>query len=303
MSHENNTSRKAVRRAVLAQDLLSTRPIDLPEFEEPPVVEVVLSIQFSELRKYRSLHAGLLWGRYRDSGFEEFSEHNPLAPRFETFGPEEELQQSSLKIVPTDEMQPFRAWFIKEGRSELMQLQADRFVHNWRKIGESNNYPRYEIIKKKFFEEIKELQAFFDEEGIGQIQPNQCEVTYVNLISFDGDIWTNPEAALKVLSEVRLDPDDSNARLPRLGDARYSARFVLADGQDMPIGRLIVSAQPAISNDGSRSLRLELTARGAPLSPDLDGASQFFDFGREAVVRGFTALTTPQMHKKWRRTK
>ena len=46
MSHVNNTSRKAV----LAQDLLATRPVDLPEFEKPPVVDVVLSLQFSELR-------------------------------------------------------------------------------------------------------------------------------------------------------------------------------------------------------------------------------------------------------------
>ena len=299
MSHVNNTSGKTV----LTQDLLATRPIDLPEFEEPPVVEVVLSLQFSELRKCRSLQAGLLWGRYRDSGFKEFSEHPPLEPRFETFGPEEEIRQPSLKIVLAKEVQPFRIWFIKEGGGELIQLQADRFVHNWRKTGESQNYPRYERIKERFFEEINELQTFFDEEGIGRIQPNQCEVTYVNLISFDGDVWTNPEAALKVLSEVRFNPDDSNARLPTLEDARYSARFVLADGQNKPIGRLIVSAQPAISIDGSRSLRLELTARGAPFSPDLDGASQFFDFGREAVVRGFTALTTAQMHKIWRRTK
>ncbi len=286
------------------QDLSAIRPIDLPEFENPPVVEVVLSLQFSELRKYQILHAGLLWGRYRDSGFKEFSEHAPLEPRFETFGPEEEIRQPGLKIVSGDEMRPLRIWFIKEGGGELIQLQADRFVHNWRKTGESQNYPRYERIKERFFEEIKELQAFFDEEGIGQIQPNQCEVTYVNLISFDDDVWTNPEAALKVLSEVRLNPDDSNALLPALEDARFSARFVLvADDQNEPIGRLIVSAQPAISTDGSRMLRLELTARGAPFRPDLDGASQFFDFGREAVVRGFTALTTAQMHKIWRRTK
>lgn len=295
----NNTSREAV----LAQDLLATRPIDLPEFEKPPVVEVVLSLQFSELRKYRSLHAGLLWSRYRDSGFKEYSEHPPLERRFEIFGPEEEIRQPSLKLVPADEVRPFRIWFIKEEGGELIQLQADRFVHNWRKTGESQNYPRYERIKERFFEEIKELQAFFDEEGIGQIQPNQCEVTYVNLISFDGDVWTNPEAALKVLSDVRLNPDDSNARLPTLEDAQYSARFVLADDKKEPIGRLIVSAQPAISTDGNRMLRLELTARGAPFRPDLDGASQFFDFGREAVVRGFTALTTAQMHKIWRRTK
>ncbi len=284
----------------LSQKSVSERPADLPEFDNPPVSEVVLSVQFSELQKYRLIHVGLLWDRFRRSGFNDFSEHLPLEQRYETFGPQE-TPQPKLKIITSKEMPMPRFWFIKEGGNELVQVQADRFVRNWRKIGPEEVYPRYEKIRDSFFDELSDLQAFFDEQDVGKIQPNQCEVTYVNLISFDGDTWENPHVALKVFSKSTLDSDDGSARLPKFENANYSARFILSNEQGEAIGRLIVSLRPAISPDELRVLRLEITARGAPITPDLEGVGRFFDFGRDAIVRGFTAITTNEMHELWER--
>jgi hypothetical protein len=44
-----------------------------------------------------------------------------------------------------------------------------------------------------------------------------------------------------------------------------------------------------------------MIARGKPLSPDVDGALRFLNIGHEWIVRGFTELTTPEMHSKWDR--
>jgi uncharacterized protein (TIGR04255 family) len=145
------------------------------------------------------------------------------------------------------------------------------------------------------------LDEFLQDEDVGKIEPNQCEITYVNTIRLDdgSDIRTQPEVALRNWSGLHPGESDWPARLPKLENATCSVRYILeSDGE--PIGRLHVSAQPA---DGQPTLRLDLTARGAPREPSFAAVADFLDQGRDAVVRGFTALTTPEMHKVWRRTK
>lgn len=70
-----------------------------------------------------------------------------------------------------------------------------------------------------------------------------------------------------------------------------------------PFGRLQVSAQPRRRLvDDSPIIQLELTARGIPLGEDLDGVLRCFEFGHALIVRGFAAITTPEMHRIWERT-
>ena len=40
---------------------------DLPDFTDPPLIEVILSIQFSALARLKSAHIGLLWERLRSA--------------------------------------------------------------------------------------------------------------------------------------------------------------------------------------------------------------------------------------------
>jgi uncharacterized protein (TIGR04255 family) len=280
--------------------MLLSRPADLPDFENPPLVEVVLSVQFSELRAYRTVHAGILWAQKFREAFPKVSEHPPLNPVFEAFGPKSpaaprlELKQLAALPIP-------RLWFVNADDTELIQFQADRFIHNWRKTGSAGVYPRYESLRERFFEELREVDGFLQSEGIGKIEPNQCEITYVNVIRLEGgaDIRVRPEVALRNWSAVAPGDDDPFATLPQMENATVSIRYVMQSGGE-PIGRLHVSAQPA---SGQPALRVDLTARGAPSEPTFAAVASFLDQSREAVVRGFTALTTPDMHRAWRRMK
>ena len=264
-------------------------------------MEVALSVQFAELRDYRSVHAGILWANTFRQEFPTFVEHPPLNPAFEAFGPRSpsghrfELKQMAGMPVP-------RLWFVNSDETQLIQFQADRFVHNWRKTGSAGSYPRYEGLKARFFQELKQIDKFLQEERIGKIEPNQCEVTYVNSIHLsDGtDIRTRPEVALRCWSGLSLDEkEDPTAKLPPMENSAFSIRYILrSDGE--PVGRLHVTAQPTV---GQPTLRFDLSARGAPREPTMEALADFLDLGREAVVRGFTALTTPEMHRTWRRTK
>jgi len=279
------------------------RPFDLPEYDRPPVVEVVLSVQFSELRAYRTIHAGILWQQHFKNDFPKVSEQPELPPTFEIFGAQSPRGSSGLSITQALGPPVPRLWFCNRTDTELVQFQADRFAHNWRKVGLDQDYPRYEYIRSQFFKEFELVSTFAAEYELGELRPNQCEVTYVNHIALeDGEnILISPYQAFRFFSDWRPSKDDEAATLPRNEDSRFSARFVMEDGRGNPVGRLLVAADPAVDRDLRPMYRLTLTARGAPASTQPDAISAFFDMGRIAIVRGFTALTTAQMHRQWRR--
>ena len=283
---------------------MADRPANLPEYDDPPVVEVVLSVQFSELQNFRTVHAGLLWDRKFRRQFRTVIEKPKIDSKFEAFGPQS-AGEPRIQIIPILGPPLPRLWFAKPNMTELIQIQDDRFIHNWRKVKIKTVYPRYEKIKRKFFREVSIFQDFLEDEQIGSIEPNQCEVTYVNHIELSGvrNVNTLTEKIFRQWSRARLNSSDLGARLPELEDVRFSTRYIIRDNEDNPIGRLMAVVHPIVIDGDRAAVSFELTARGAPITSDLKGVSDFFDIGRDVIVRGFTALTTPRMHEVWKRTR
>src|SRR5688500_8008989 len=120
----------------------------LPEFDNPPVVEVALSVQFEKLEGLRVPQLGRIWHAFRNR-FPRTEEQMPLEPAFEQFGvpttgkPEVRVELSSVPTTP-------RVWFLNEQGTELVQIQQDRFVRNWRKQTDDEAYPRYEYLRRSF---------------------------------------------------------------------------------------------------------------------------------------------------------
>ena len=271
------------------------RPDDLPDFRNPPLVETVLSLQFQPLRGFKSVHVGLLWHQFRDT-FPLIEEHPPLNVARETFG----VPAPGQVEVTIEEKPPLpRVWFLNASETELIQIQADRFIHNWRKSGKvSTPYPRYEGVRAKFRDEVRGFQQFLSDEKLGQIVINQCEVTYVNHIE-PCEAWHSHGQIEGVLRAW-----DARGRvfLPEAEGGRIEQRFVIRSDSGGPLGRLHASLTPAWKVEGqSPILVLTLTARGSPIGEGIDGAFAFLDLGREWIVRGFAELTTTEMHRVWER--
>lgn len=267
------------------------RPNDLPDFENPPVIETVLSAQFHPLSQMRAAHFGLFWNQIRDR-YPKTEERSPLDTVVERF-PEPVKRRLALEF-PIQETPPLpRFWFVHRNENELLQVQADRFIRNWRKTGEGDAYPRYERVREWFDRDFLEFQDFASRENLGAIEVNQCEVTYVNHI-MAGDGWTSHEDLDKVLT-VWTQPV---APVPgRAEDAILHARFPIKDAAGRPVGRLHVDVQAALRNaDAKQMFVVNLTARGM-----LGSSTEFFDLGREWIVRSFTEITTAEMHKVWKR--
>jgi hypothetical protein len=68
-------------------------------------------------------------------------------------------------------------------------------------------------------------------------------------------------------------------------------------GASGPFARLYVAVDPVVGGD----LVIKLTVRGRPPGGSLGAALEFFDLGRDRIVKAFTALTTDEMHERWDR--
>ena len=259
------------------------------------MVEVVLSLQFEAISKLQVHHVGLLWSRFRDR-YPNIETKPPLDPVFEAF--EHKPGPPALRFEVTD-FPPFpRVWFINESGGELLQVQSDRFIHNWRKTGDAAVYPHYEHIREQFARDVEAMAAFLRDNDLGEIKPNQCEITYINHLKA-GSVWNTHAEAAKILRPLATD-----FRIPFLTNpeaVRFSTRFVLNhEGDGKPCGRLYIDLNPAFSAREREPLFiLNLTARAVPAESTLHAAMNFYDNGRRYIVCTFDAITTDLMHAIW----
>jgi uncharacterized protein (TIGR04255 family) len=270
----------------------------LPEFDTPPVVEVVIGVQFEKLDSLRTPQLGYVWNAFRDR-FPKVEEQPPLEPVLEQFGPRTAgapRVRLELSMVPP---RP-RLWFLNELAGELVQVQQDRFIRNWRKQEDSDEYPRYRNLRRLFQEDFELFCRTVEAEQWGTVEPNQCEVTYVNIIPA-GEGWHDHGELERVITLFSAHYSDDGLGKPE--EATVNLQYVLKDDKDEPVGRLHIDANPVQKvSDNQPAIRLTVTARGKPLGVGIEGAMQFLDRGHEAIVRGFTSITTSDMHRVWKRT-
>ncbi len=268
---------------------------DLPDFENPPLTEVALSVQFDPLPGLQTPQIGLLWSTFRER-FPRTEQHPPLDPLIEKFEPP---SQPSIRLEISNAPPAPRCWFLNEAGSELIQIQPDRFTHNWRKVDREDEYPRYEHVRRQFSEELADFCKFLQVEGLGSFRPNQCEISYINHIE-PGDVWSTHGQLSQILTIWKHQYSDDFLSEPE--SIRTAVQHVFNDDGGDPLGRLHISTQPAFNVvENTPILVMNLTARGAPDRPTNEGVLSFLDRGREMIIRGFASITTPEMHKIWGR--
>ena len=193
-----------------------------------------------------------------------------------------------------------RYWFERPESPNLLQLQQDRIIHNWRQYPENSHvYPRYESVKATFEDEIQQIEQWLSQESIGELRPNQCEVTYTNIISLpEGEAVHRSLERITPLWTGKFSEDPPN----KLERTHIEMTFLFSHNEK-PTGRVYVNFQPAFRpNDASAVIKLDITARGRPQGETIADALAFLDLEREQVVRTFVAVTTDEMHKLWGRT-
>lgn len=266
-------------RAVQTRDKL------LPDFENPPVDETVLSIQFSPIPGFSIPHYGLFWDKVR-SEYPHIEVHPPIPSVTEQTGRNLQTMRIGLQLIGVPDV---RCWYVDKSRNRLFQVQRDRFTYNWRRINGSETYPRYPSLRDSLNTEWCRFREFLKSEKLDVPQVNQCEVTYVNHIEYDKG-WTGYGELHKVITAWA--EQRPKGFLPSPENASLEVHYRWSDDS----GRLHISLQPVIrARDGKEVLQLTLVARGAPKSLDDEAVFQCLDHSREWIVRGFAEFTTESM--------
>ena len=142
-----------------------------------------------------------------------------------------------------------------------------------------------DFVRPSFEKYWQGFLSFLTKEGLSTPSVNQCEITYVNHIKRN-EGWASVDEWEQVFNVIRKNqPADF---LPAPGMAHFNYSYLMPDKS----GRLRVEANPVIrKSDGSQAIAFSLVARGKPRSTETADILNWFDLGREWIVRGFADLT------------
>ena len=264
----------------------------LPDYDKPPVIEVVSGIMFQPIKALAGPYLGVLWEKFKPD-YQQFREVAPLIPVIERFDEAPPGEAVSLG----DAFSFSRTWFETSDGNRLIQVQRDRFLHNWKKAKDTDEYPHYDYVIGNFRKCLEKFEQFLEENKLETIQPIQYELTYINHIP-QGDGWTTLNDLGNVFPDFSWRPA-SERFLPDPEAINWQTTFLMPERS----GRLHESIRLGKRRtDGRPILLLELTARGIGNDKSRPAAWSWFDMAHEWIVRGFTDITGEGLHKTvWRR--
>lgn len=262
------------------------------QFENPPVVETAIGVQFPELPEFRAGHFGLYWETIKER-FKRIEDKPRLPEVMESFPRRLPLGEMEFRVSQAVGAQ--RAWYVADDETQLIQLQPNRFLFNWR--GRSGQkYPSYDGNSEVFLREFEAFRLFCERQGMEQPVPQLCEVTYVNHIVPEAG-----ESAIELFGRVLcgLRWESVDGWLPAPESVSFNRVYVIANNR----GRLYAEAAIGVRlREKQEFVQLHLTAR---VNCNSGGRSDFVESLRLAhdwIVNGFVSMTDFGIQKsRWRR--
>jgi uncharacterized protein (TIGR04255 family) len=257
------------------------------DWNRPPVVEVVLGVQFDTLPDLTNGHLGWFWGEMND----EFpkSDDVPPIPNVETLGEESAFGFPGFAL--RERSGDSRLRMTSSDGTKMIQIQNGWLVANWTKKPNSG-YPGFTEVNKLFNQAMGLFSRFLDSRKLGIIRPNLWEVTYIDHIP-RGTVWNDFRDLHKVFPGLF-----GTGHCPK--GEREAVNASWGWRLTPHPGRLLVTVQSAkMSETGADILLVRSVARG-PLggenSPTLDAC---LNFGRSSVVDTFMEVTSIEAQRYW----
>ena len=258
-----------------------------PKFERPPVVETVVGAQFARLPAFTAAHAGWFWKTRLPENWGTVEEAPRLDDQFERFGEGEGWVMPALKLSP---LEVARTQIVRDDDERMIQIQDSRLILNWRK--RSGGYPTYEVLIEEFKKLLGDFERFAMDAGVGKIEYNQWEVTYINHVP-RGEFWQSPADWVNLLPQIQIPAMADEVRGETIS---ASWRCLIGDQQ----GRLYTTVRHGKVETGE-VLSIDLTARGP--ADNRDGLLRGLDIGHDAIVWSFVAFTDEDAQRKfWKRS-
>ena len=254
-----------------------------PHFERPPVIEVVCGVQFEGLDSWGTAHYGKFWSCVAPE-YSEFQEQPPLAKI--------QLEPPSPKGLHFSPLPPLRrVFFIQPPGNFLLQVQPNRFLHNWRKVKDGDEYPRYDEAYERFRKYWEVFKCFLEESKLPPPQVDAFELTYINHIFADGASF--PRDVWNFLGFYGRSPR------ARAAMEATSMQINFTWPLQRELGVLTMEVKHGHRTvDQGEVLLVELTARGKARGGEGE-MGLWFEVAHDAIVNTFDDLTTETAHRLW----
>ena len=247
-------------------------------YENSPINEIVCGIRFDSIEKLRSGHFGILWQKFRPD-FPEIEDHN-LIVRV----PIEDLENPNKPPLP-------RVWFVHRDENELIQVQRNRFLHNWRKRRPDDEYPGYRKVVGNFETYLSRFEEFLAEENLGKLVAKEYELTYIDLIP-RGQGWENISDLAKVFPNL-LCLTRQSVLLNDVRGINWQTIFGLPNG----LGQLVISIRNAQwGSDNQQLLQIEFTALSSGSYKPTRG---WFNTAHNTITEFFSKLVSNEIQEKF----
>jgi uncharacterized protein (TIGR04255 family) len=256
----------------------------------PPLAEVILGVHFEPFPQFTNAHLGTFWKRL-GSEWPFLTDAVPLPPMAEKFGEEQVWGELSLKMNLLSNPQT-RLQIRTHDRTRMIQIQNGRLHYNWMGKPGCKDYPRYEKVKAEFDQSFAKFLDFLKEESLGELRPNQWELTYINQI-LKGGVWTTIADCGRLFRRPEM-------ILPRLGDISLETFTLNWHGEIPPKrGRLHLDVQHGRfeTPTGPETITITLTARG-PANSNSE-VNSGIDRGHTVILGAFRDLTSDVAQAQW----
>ena len=254
-------------------------------FKNPPINELVIGAYFDPpLLALRSEHIGLFWERLRDI-FPTVEQREPLSGVAQSPGP------GGVVTISNEFLPMPRYWFVSEDNVNLIQVQKNAFLLNWR--SRDTDYPHFTEHLKPNFDKYYGIFERFLREDVGEqsVRIGLCELTYVDLIE-PCTYWQGPQDTSNVIPSFVL-PDCG------LGDSVASAFNTVYRYELGPRSQLHVAIRTteAANEPDSPRLVLEFKALGHLGGVPKSDTASWYSEAHDAIVSRFLNMTSKDVQR------
>jgi uncharacterized protein (TIGR04255 family) len=260
-----------------------------PEWTRPPVVEVVVAVQFEQLPKLSNGHLGWFWGEMHED-FPFSDDVPPIPPVLESFSGDSPFGFASINLRRAGGDARLR--MTSANNTKMIQVQNGWIVANWTKQP-AQDYPGFTGVKQLFDSALSRFARFLKERDLGTLQPTLWEITYVDHIP-RGTVWDQPEDLARVFPGLF-----GGAQVPGVRSEAVDATWTWV--QSNPPGRLRLSVQSARTSAESQNetLIVRSVARGQVQPSEPRSLDQALNTGRSIVVDAFMSVTSDEAKRYW----
>jgi uncharacterized protein (TIGR04255 family) len=275
------TAKSTIKSSVKAnKNIISVdlRPVD---YENPPVAETALGLSFPPIKGWNIFHLGLFWARLRDR-YQAVEARLPAGSV--------QVDDLDLKLGPDAHLESLllRAWYVDTSKSQLLQIQSNAFIRNWRAIETEQKYIHYSDLRPLFQEDWRAYREFLAGENLPDPHVFQCEVTYINHL-VKGREWNSLEEIGSLFPQAKID----------VKGALLTALSFMAIVDDQ---QLRMDASPGLRSDGTPIIQLALNVTGKPESTSEADILRRLDACHKLLVETFADITADRLQQQvWRR--